>query len=177
MKSGDAGKSGRRLDEQRIGRMNRKVLAIASSGGHWVELRRLRPVWDGCDVVYVTTSEVRRKEICQDLPVPSFYVVGEASRWEKMKLVKQLFQVFHILFKEKPQVIISTGAALGYFALRIGKLLGARTIWLDSIANAEELSLSGKKVAPYADLWLTQWEHLAQKQGGERKPLFAGVVL
>lgn len=157
--------------------IRKKVLAIASSGGHWVELRRLRPVWDGCDVVYVTTSEARRKELNQDIPMPSFYVVVEASRWEKFKLVKQLLQITRILLKERPQVIISTGAALGYFALRIGKLLGAKTVWVDSIANAEELSLSGEKVGAYADLWLTQWEHLARKQEGEKKPLYAGVVL
>lgn len=157
--------------------IKKKVLAIASSGGHWVELRRLKPVWDGCDVVYVTTSEVRRQELNQDIPVPSFYVVVEASRWERFKLGKQLLQITRILIKERPQVIISTGAALGFFALRIGKILGAKTVWVDSIANAEELSLSGQKVSAYADLWLTQWEHLARKHEGEKKPLYAGVVL
>ena len=43
----------------------------------------------------------------------------------------------------RPDVVITTGAAPGYFAVRIGKLLGARVVWVDSIANAEELSLSG----------------------------------
>ena len=48
-----------------------------------------------------------------------------------------------------------TGAAPGYFAIRIGKLLGARTLWIDSIANAEELSMGGQLVAEKADLVLT----------------------
>jgi len=61
----------------------------------------------------------------------------------------------------------------GYFALRFGKLFGARTIWIDSMANAEELSKSGKEVGRYADLWLTQWEHLASSEG----PRFIGAVL
>jgi hypothetical protein len=69
--------------------------------------------------------------------------------------------------------VISTGAAPGYFALRFGKLIRARTIWLDSIANAEELSTAGKKVQRYADLWLTQWTHLATTAG----PRFGGAVL
>jgi hypothetical protein len=70
-------------------------------------------------------------------------------------------------------VVISTGAAPGYFALRFGKRLGARTIWLDSIANVDELSLSGQRAGKYAGLWLTQWQHLATPAG----PHFAGAVL
>ena len=69
--------------------------------------------------------------------------------------------------------MISTGAAPGYFALRMGRWFRARTVWVDSIANVEELSLSGAKVRPYADLYLTQWEHLAVEGG----PTYAGSVL
>jgi hypothetical protein len=69
--------------------------------------------------------------------------------------------------------VVSTGAAPGYVALRIAHVLRAQTIWLDSIANIAELSLSGAKVGRYADLWLTQWPHLAGPQG----PYYAGSVL
>ena len=58
-------------------------------------------------------------------------------------------------------------------ALVIGRILGARTIWLDSIANIEELSGSGRMVRRFADLWLTQWPHLAGPDG----PEYAGAVL
>jgi Oligosaccharide biosynthesis protein Alg14 like len=78
-----------------------------------------------------------------------------------------------ILLKERPDVLISTGAAPGYVALRIAHTLRAQTIWLDSIANVAELSLSGAKVGRYADLWLTQWPHLAGPQG----PHYTGSVL
>ena len=70
-------------------------------------------------------------------------------------------------------MIITTGAAPGYFALRFGKLFGTRTIWIDSMANAEELSKSGQEVGKHADLWLTQWEHLARPGG----PHYMGAVL
>lgn len=70
-------------------------------------------------------------------------------------------------------MIISTGAAPGYFALRMGKWFRARTVWVDSIANVEELSLSGARAGRHADLWLTQWEHLAQPGG----PEYRGSVL
>jgi hypothetical protein len=69
--------------------------------------------------------------------------------------------------------VISTGAAPGLFGVAIGSLLGARTIWVDSIANGEELSLSGHRARRFADLWLTQWPHLASKDG----PFYRGSVL
>jgi len=160
-----------------------RVLAIASAGGHWVQLMRLRPVWEGLKVVYVSTSENRCREIAQEArnrgkQPPSCYSVVEASRWDKLKLIKQLLQITCILIKERPTVVISTGAAPGFFALRIGKWLGARTIWLDSMANAETLSLSGEKAHSCADLWLTQWEHLAgNENSAKRKPQYKGSVI
>jgi len=156
----------------------RKVLAIASGGGHWVELARLLPSWDGCHVTYVTTSEEYRQlmaDIARDRgnPAPRYHVILEANRWRKSRLAVQLAKIVWIMLKTRPDVVISTGAAPGYFALRMGKLLGARTIWVDSVANADEMSLSGIRARPYASLWLTQWPELAQPDG----PYYRGSVL
>ena len=85
----------------------------------------------------------------------------------------QAAQIAWLLVREWPDVVISTGAAPGYFAIRFAKILGRRTIWIDSIANVEKLSMTGALVGPYADLWLTQWIHLARPQG----PYFMGAVL
>jgi len=101
------------------------------------------------------------------------YVVSDASRWNKVKLAIMLLQVAWVIVRVRPSVIITTGAAPGYSALRIGKLLGARCVWLDSIANAEEMSMGGRMAGRVADLWLTQWEHLARDDG----PRFAGAVV
>ena len=54
-----------------------------------------------------------------------------------------------------------------------GKLHGARTIWLDSVANSETPSMSGKFARKFVTLWLTQWEHLARPDAGE----YAGALL
>ena len=82
-------------------------------------------------------------------------------------------QILWILLRTRPHIVVSTGAAPGYFAVRLGKLLGARTIWIDSIANVEKLSLSGQRIGRHADLWLTQWPHLA----GPKGPHFLGGIL
>jgi hypothetical protein len=65
----------------------------------------------------------------------------------------------------RPDVIISTGAAPGYLAIRIGKLTGARTLFLDSIANAEDLSMSARLAVRHADQTLSQWESVAEAKG------------
>jgi hypothetical protein len=73
-----------------------------------------------------------------------------------------------------PDLIISTGAAPGLIALLLGKLVfRRRTIWIDSMANADRLSTSGRLAGRLADLWLTQWPHLAEAGG----PQFWGPVL
>jgi UDP-N-acetylglucosamine:LPS N-acetylglucosamine transferase len=157
----------------------RKVLAIASGGGHWIQLLRVRPAWDGCDVTYATTDRghaawLRRDAAIRHQNAPEFIVLAEANRWQKAKLLLLILQVAFILIKLRPDFIITTGASQGYFALRIGKLLGARTAWIDSIANSEEMSLSGLLARPYADIWLTQWEHVSNADIGLE---FKGAVL
>lgn len=142
-----------------------RVLAIASGGGHWVQLLRLRPAFEGARVTYVSTKAGYRAQLAEEARLagrdaPRYYSVLDANRWQKARLVVQLAQVLLILLRERPHVVVSTGASLGFFALTIAKRLGRRTVWVDSIANAEEPSLSGRKVGRSADLWLTQWPHL-----------------
>lgn len=151
-----------------------RVLAVASAGGHWVQLSRLIPAWDGCRVVYVTTHPGFRAEVeavarARGQPEPGYRVVTEANRWQKLRLVRSLLQMLRIVLTERPDVVVTTGAAPGYFALRLGKMIGSRTIWIDSIANAEEMSLAGRKAGRHSDLWLTQWEHLTAPDGPECK--------
>lgn len=147
----------------------KKILAISSGGGHWVQLLRLRPAFEGADVVFATVREGYRKDV-GDAP---FRLISDGNRWNKFKLLKSAAGILLLLLRERPDIVISTGAAPGYFGVRIGKLLGARVIWVDSVANAEELSMSGKKAGRFVDLWLTQWQHLAREKG----PQWMGSVL
>ena len=160
-----------------------RVLAVASGGGHWVQLMRLRPVWRGCDVAYLTTDAsygdpLRQDAEREDLPPPRFYVTVSANRWQKLQLVRQLLAICWIIVKERPAVVVSTGASPGYFAIRLGKLTGAQTVWIDSIANGSEMSLAGLKAGKTADLWLTQWESVSQATLVDgRRPEYWGAVL
>lgn len=147
----------------------RRILAISSGGGHWVQLLRLRPAFSGDQVSFVTV----RRDYQSDVPGERFFVINDATRWDKIGLVRMGIRLAWIMLRVRPHVVISTGAAPGYFAIRLGKLMGARTIWLDSIANVEEISMTGRMVGRHADLWLTQWPHLATEDG----PRHVGAVV
>ena len=125
---------------------------------------RLVPALDQHDMALVSTMD---QGIGQ-----RFYRVLDANQRKKWAMVR-MAQIFLVVLRERPHVVISTGAAPGYMALRFGRLFGARTIWVDSFANVDQLSLAGRLAGPHADLWLTQWAHLARPEG----PEFIGAVL
>lgn len=140
----------------------RKVLFVSSSGGHWIQLRRLRPAFDAWHRYYACTNAGYRSTID---PGERFFRVPEATRWNKLRLVHQALTVLWILLRTRPEVVVSTGASPGFFAMLFGRVLRRKTIWVDSIANVDELSLSGKQARRFADLWITQWEHLSRPEG------------
>ena len=148
----------------------RKVLAVASGGGHWVQLQRLRPALDGFDVAFVSVSRL----YADDVRGHRFHVVRDVTRWDKVGVIVLAMQLVWILLKERPAVVITTGSAPGFFTLALAKvLLRAKTIWIDSIANCEQMSASGMRARRFADVWLTQWPHLAAPGG----PAHFGAVL
>lgn len=146
-----------------------RVLAVSSGGGHWIELMRLRQALSTHKVHYVTVQ----RSYAADVEGSEFSVVSDATRWSPLKLLVLFFGLLRIVILNRPEAVISTGAAPGLFAIAIGKMIGARTIWIDSLANVDELSKSGQLAGHFADLWLTQWESLARPEG----PDYAGKVL
>ena len=146
-----------------------KVLALSSGGGHWVQMLRLRPAFAGCDVSYATV----RRAYQVDLDSGRFYVIPDCNRSQKLRLLWCALCVWILLMRVRPDVVISTGAAPGYFGIRFGRWLRMKTIWVDSVANAEQLSMSGQIAGRHAGLWLTQWPHLAAETG----PSYRGRVL
>jgi len=167
----------------------KRILAVSSGGGHWVELMRIAPAFEGADLAFVTVNAEYRDDVMGH----RFYAVNDATRWNKLGVAILAGQLLRIVMRERPDIVVTTGAAPGYFALRFGKMAGAQTIWLDSIANVNELSMSGRMAGRYADLWLTQWRHLAARSRIEEPsensarvaatdrftdyPQFAGAVL
>lgn len=142
----------------------RAVMAVSSGGGHWVELRRLLPAFEGLDVVYVSTDEASEAELAG----APYHRIPNVSRMNARGAFGLLAVMARVVRAERPEVVITTGAFPGFVALLLAKLLvGSRTVWIDSIAAGERMSLSGRLARPVADAWLVQWPHLARPGGPE----------
>lgn len=149
--------------------MPKRILAIASGGGHWEQLLLLRPAFDDAEVHFVSTAP----EFPEHAGIAEADVVRDFNRHRPLEGVLCSVALLRIIWRVKPDVVISTGAAPGLVGLAIAKLLGARTVWIDSVANSDQLSMSGRMAGRFADLWLTQWEHLVSERG----PRYFGSLL
>lgn len=149
--------------------MTKRVLAVASAGGHWQQLQLLRPAFDDAEVFFLTTLP----GLPEQFDAQPSAILPDCNRHTKLQIVKCTLALLGHVVRFRPHVVITTGALPGVIALAIGRVTGARTIWVDSVANAEEMSMSGKLARRVAHLWMTQWEHVASETGAE----YAGAVL
>lgn len=138
-----------------------RVLAVSSGGGHWLQLCRLAPAWQGQAVVTACTADGPAMPV----RVMRHHRLPDATRWDRLGLLKLAARVGRLVLQERPDVIVTTGAAPGLFALAWGRLIGARTVWVDSLANVERLSGAGRCARWVAHEWLTQWPHLSRTGG------------
>jgi hypothetical protein len=146
-----------------------KVLAVASTGGHWEELMLIRPALDGFDVEYASTDP----ELALRDGLGVAYSLPDPNRRRPLVAVRCLWAALKLVRRVRPDYIVTTGSLPGLMCIIAGRTIGCRSVWIDSIAQSEHPSVSGRCAGFFATLWLTQWEHLA-KPGG---PHYAGSVL
>lgn len=145
-----------------------KVFAVASIGGHWVQLLRIAKALEKeFDVVYMSTHE----KCATMVEGRVYYSMNDFSRWDFYKMFPELLHSIYIICKEKPSMVITTGAAPGLVCLFAAKICGIRTVWIDSIANVEHISFSGRIASKFASRIYTQWPSLAGN-----KVIFAGNI-
>lgn len=145
-----------------------KVFAVASIGGHWVQLLRIAKALEKeFDVVYMSTHE----KCATMVEGRVYYSMNDFSRWDFYKMFPEFLHSIYIICKEKPSIVITTGAAPGLVCLFAAKICGIRTVWIDSIANVEHISFSGRIASKFASRIYTQWPSLAGN-----KVIFAGNI-
>lgn len=148
-----------------------RICLAASAGGHISQLLKLSQCWADHNTFCVTTTRVVEEQVRK---YGNVYVVGECNHQHPLLVLATLMRCLKVIAGEKPDVVISTGAAAGCIMCFIGKLLGAKVVWIDSITNVHRISLSGRLVRPIADLFLVQWPHLTQQY---KKVEFAGTLI
>lgn len=144
-----------------------RILAASSGGGHWDELLALRDAFAGHDVTYLTTSA----DLLM-LAGVSGTVVADCNRDTPLATLRTIVAIARLVWRLRPDRVVSTGAAPGLICILLGRMLGARTLWIESIANAERLSMSGRIASKAANRCVVQWEHMARPTG----PDFAGAI-
>ncbi len=132
------------------------VLAVASGGGHWEELMLLRPAFEDERTVFATTN----RELAARDGVRDVRVLPDSNRDEPRQALWCMIASARLIWRVRPNLLVTTGALPGLFCLIFARLLGARTIWVDSIANSDRPSLSGACARLFATRWYTQWKHL-----------------
>ena len=149
-----------------------KICLACSPGGHLTQMQRLMPAFEGKEYFFVT----HESDYSRHLKRAYFIGYKEGYIRERIAWLKTIFIALRILLKERPDVVISTGG--GEIAIPfcfVGKLLGAKIIFIETIARITTRSAAGKLIYPLADLFLVQWETLLSKYG--KKAQYWGSVI
>lgn len=129
----------------------------------------IRPALESFDLEFATTDP----ELAVRDGIACIHALPDSNRHRPWKAVRCARACWSLVRERRPDVVVTTGALPGLLCVMAARSIGARSIWIDSLANSERLSLSGQWARRFATLWLTQWEHLATPDG----PFYRGAVL
>lgn len=141
------------------------VALVGSSGGHLSQLLVLRPWWADRDRFWVTFDKVDAR----------IALASERTYWchfptnrNLPNLIRNAWLAVRVLRRERPRLIVSTGAAVAVPFFYLGKLFGARTIFIEVVDRVHGPTLTGRLVRPVTDQYVVQWpEQQALYPGAE----------
>ena len=134
-----------------------KVCLVGSSGGHLRHLYLLKPYWKNKDRFFVTFDKEDARSILKNEKVYKCYYPTNRNI---KNLIRNTFLAFKILKKERPDIIISTGAAVAVPFFYIGKLFKIKTVYIEVFDRIDKPTLTGKLVYPVTDKFIVQWEDM-----------------
>lgn len=148
----------------------RRVLLVANSGGHLLQLLEIGAAFAEFERVWVTLDSADSRSLLENEHV--VYAHGPTNR-SISNLLRNLLLAWHTMRGIDPDVIVSTGAALAVPFFVVGRLKRTRLIYVESFTRVRRLSLSGRMVYPLADVFFVQWPRAHPPRG----ILYAGSVL
>jgi beta-1,4-N-acetylglucosaminyltransferase len=133
-----------------------KIGIVSSCGGHLTEVRALRSIYEKYDYFYVVNEKIA---LPPEMEKRTYFIVHSERDW---KFLVNLWEAWKILRKERPKLLLSTGAGpIVPFAL-VGKLLGIRTLYIEIGTQVTQPSVTGRIMYRLADRFFYQWEQLRQ---------------
>lgn len=134
-----------------------KVCLVGSSGGHLTHLYMLKPFWQNKERFWVTFDKQDAQSILKDEKMyPCHYPTNRNIK----NLIKNTILAWKILRKEKPDLIISSGAAVAVPFFYLGKLFGAKLIYIEVFDRIDKPTMTGKMVYPIVDEFIVEWEEM-----------------
>lgn len=138
-----------------MGKKALKVCLVGSSGGHLDHLYALKPFWENKERFWVTfDKEDSRTLLAGERILPVYYPSNRSVKALMINAVRAI----RYLKKEKPDLIVSSGAAPAVPFFYIGKLMGAKTIFIEAYDRIDKASLTGKLCYRVSDVFIVQWE-------------------
>ena len=140
-----------------IDKQNLKICLVGSSGGHLTHLYMLKPFWKDKNRFWVTFDKEDARSLLKDEKVyPCYFPTNRNIK----NLIRNTFLAIRVLKKEKPDLIISSGAAVAVPFFYLGKLFGTKTIYIEVFDRINKPTLTGKLVYPVTDRFIGQWEEM-----------------
>ena len=136
---------------------NIKICLVGSSGGHLTHLYMLKDFFNDKDRFWVTFDKEDANSILKD--EKKYYCYYPTNRNIK-NLIKNTFLAIKVLRKEKPDLIISSGAAVAVPFFYLGKLFGAKLVYIEVFDRIDKSTMTGKLVYPITDKFIVQWEEM-----------------
>ncbi|GAB6168201.1 UDP-N-acetylglucosamine--LPS N-acetylglucosamine transferase [Clostridium carnis] len=137
----------------------KKICFIASTGGHFEQLMMLKPIMDKYDS-FIITEKTLYKSIKDKRKT---YYLKQVNREEKTWVFKMIINTINslkIYIKEKPDIVISTGALATIPICIIAKVFRKKLIFIESFAKITTPTLTGKLLYKFADQFYVQWEEM-----------------
>jgi UDP-N-acetylglucosamine:LPS N-acetylglucosamine transferase len=141
--------------------LSRSALLVCSPGGHLLQMLSLRPAWEELETAWVTLPAADSEHLLAGLDVT--LASGPTNR-SLPNLVRNLALAWRLVRGRRPDVILSTGAALAVPFFLVGRLHGCRLVYVESLTRTRGPSLSGRMVYPLAHAFFVQWPGAAGRR-------------
>ncbi|MFE3453694.1 PssD/Cps14F family polysaccharide biosynthesis glycosyltransferase [Nonomuraea sp. NPDC059194] len=131
-----------------------KVLLVCSTGGHLTQLNQLRPWWSEQERHWVTFEKADARSLLEGEAVTWAHHPTTRNVWN---LLRNTWIALRLLPSFRPDVVVSTGAAVAFPFFLLGKVFRARLVYLEVYDRIDSGTLTGRLCYPFADLFLLQW--------------------